>query len=242
MILILFCGMLWLLFGRKMRVTNERKARIMEFDEKKSIGDKRLLVKSLIVLSLVTAGFLLHGLLELEPATIALFGAALLMLLSGKEEIDHFFHEVEWATIFFFIGLFVLVGGLVRLGVIGSLAKELLALTGGDLAVSVIVILWASAIFSAFVDNIPFVATMIPLVHSLGASMPDLAPLWWALALGACLGGNGTLIGASANVVSAGIAAKSGYKISFGVFMKYGMPVMLLSLVVSTVYLWLVFL
>lgn len=240
-IMVLFSGMLYLMFAKKMKISNERKARIMDFDESKSIENKPLLVKSLIVLGIVIVGFLIHGFLKLEPATIALFGAGLLMILSGEKEVDEFFHDVEWGTIFFFIGLFILVGGLVELGVIKSISSYVLSLTKGDIKSTSVLILWVSGVLSAFVDNIPYVATMIPLIKNISVQIgaDKVMPLWWALSLGACLGGNGTLIGASANVVSAGLSAKNGHKISFWEFTKFGAIVTVLTLVVSTIYLYL---
>ena len=227
-----------------MHVTNERRARIMDFDESRTIENKPLLVKSLIVLSLVIAGFLLHDTLKLEASSIALMGASLLMLLAGKEEVDEFFHEVEWGTIFFFIGLFILVGGLVELGVIETLSKYLLKLTGNRIPETAVLILWISGVFSAFIDNIPYVATMIPLIKHIGDVLGTgaIKPLWWALALGACLGGNGTMVGASANVLAVGLARKSGYKISFWEFTKYGITVTIIALLVSTIYVMFVYL
>lgn len=213
--------------------------RIMTLDEKEALTNKPLLIKTLVVLGLVLVGFILHNKLHLEAATIALGGAGLLWLLDNQHP-ERVLKEVEWPTIFFFVGLFVLVRGLEQVGVIEYLAKQLLTLTEGNLLITGLAILWGSAIFSAFVDNIPFVATMIPLVKDIGTlSTLPLAPLWWALALGACLGGNGTLVGASANLVVAGIAEKSGYKITFRKFLYYGTPVMLTTVAVSSVYMWL---
>lgn len=247
-ILALFLIIIYFIFRKKLVVSSEKKARIMDFDESRSIEDKTLLIKSLIILGMVIVGFLLHSLLHLEAATIALAGASLLMILAGKEEVEKFFHEVEWGTIFFFIGLFILVGGLVEMGLIKKLAEFLLSLTGGDIKVTSIVMIWFSGFFSAFVDNIPYVATMIPLIQDMTSQISQnlniplaeaavkVLPLWWSLSLGACLGGNGTLIGASANVVSAGLAGKSGYKISFLEFTKYGFFIMLITLAISTGY------
>ncbi|HAV92309.1 TPA: hypothetical protein DCW38_03920 [candidate division WOR-3 bacterium] len=239
-IMIVYSLLIYLFFRKKMRISNERKARIMDFDESKSIENKPLLIKSLTVLSLVIAGFLIHGFLNLEPATIALFGAGLLMLLTGEKEVDEFFHDVEWGTIFFFIGLFILVGGLVELGIIKKVASFVLNLTNGNMKSTSLLVLWISGVFSAFIDNIPYVATMIPLIKDIGVHVgPDkIQPLWWSLALGACLGGNGTLIGASANVVSAGLAKKNGYKISFWEFTKYGSIITIITLAISTIYIY----
>jgi Na+/H+ antiporter NhaD/arsenite permease-like protein len=237
-ILIVFCFMSYFLFRKHLTVSDERKARIMDFDESKSIENKPLLIKSLSVLALVITGFLFHGILRVEASTIALFGAALLLLLTGKHELDEYFREIEWGTIFFFIGLFILVGGLVELGVIKSMAQFLINITEGDMRLTSVLIIWASGLFSAVVDNIPYVATMIPLIQDIGTGIGPEAtlPLWWSLALGACLGGNYTLVGASANVVAAGIASKSGFKISFWAFTKYGILYATMSLFLSTIY------
>ncbi len=233
-----------LIFRKKLRVSTERKARIMEFDESKTLEDIPLLIKCLSVLALVISGFLLHGFLHLEASVIAMFGASLLMLITGVKEVDEVLREIEWGTIFFFVGLFILVGGLVETGAIKIAAEYILGLTKGDIASTSILIVWVSGIFSAFVDNIPYVATMIPLVNDIGNTLGSeaIVPVWWSLALGSCLGGNGTLVGASANVVSAGLAAKSGYKISFLEFTKYGFGFMLVTLAISTVYVMFVFL
>ncbi|MBP7653323.1 ArsB/NhaD family transporter [Candidatus Dependentiae bacterium] len=230
--------LLYFMFKKKLVVTNERKARIMEFDESKTIENKPLLIKSLIILFIVIIGFMFHGFLRIEPATIALGGAAFLMLITDSHKFEKVMKDIDWTTIFFFIGLFVIIDGLVRLGIIGKLSQYLLAVTKGDIELTTYIILWGSGILSALVDNIPYVATMIPLIenfkHTLGSS--DISAMWWALSLGACLGGNGTLIGASANVVSAGIAEKSGYKISFLTFAKYGIIITIISLLISNLY------
>jgi Na+/H+ antiporter NhaD/arsenite permease-like protein len=211
-------------------------------------------------LVVVNAAFCLHGALHLEPATIALAGASAFMLVGHATKLQDgdelsYLADVEWKTIFFFIGLFILVGGLVKVGIIGGLAAQLVSFTQGHPALSALSILWGSAFLSAIVDNIPYVAAMNPLVVDLARSLhpeitdpvalahqPDILPLWWALALGACLGGNGTVIGASANVVIVDLARKAGYPISFRQFFLFGFPVMVGSLLVSTVYLWLLFL
>ena len=240
-ILAIFCGMVFLFFRKQLQVSNERKARIMSFDESKAIEDRSLLVKSLAVLGLVVLAFLLHGALGLEPSTIALAGAVVLLVISGEKEIDHIFAEVEWSTIFFFIGLFMIVGTLVDEGIMTAVSTWLIKATQGHLRLTQFLILWVSGVLSAVVDNIPFVATMIPLLKDMGNQLGNEAvrPLWWALSMGACLGGNGTLIGASANVVSAGLSAKSGHPVSFWDFTKYGAVFMLMSLVVCTFYVYL---
>lgn len=226
---------------RKQLVTSpELSAKIMQMNERDEITDTLLLKKSLTVMALTIIGFMLHGAFHLESATIALTGAFLLLLLTGEHYLEDAISKVEWNTIFFFIGLFVLVSGLVETGVIAKLAGEAINLTGGDPLHTSLLILWLSAIASAFVDNIPFVATMIPMIKEMGAlGITNLEPLWWSLALGACLGGNGTLIGASANVIVAGLASKEGYNISFMGFLKVAFPLMLLSIAISHLYVYL---
>jgi len=226
------------MYRKELVVSNERKAKIMDFDESKSITDKKLLVKCLTVLGLVIFGFLFHGLLKIDAALIALAGASVLMLLAGSHEVDEFIRDVEWGTIFFFVGLFILVGGLVDLGIMKVLAAKILALTDGNIMTTSILLIWVSGFLSAVVDNIPYVATMIPLIQDMGNSLgqAQIEPLWWSLAIGACFGGNGTLVGASANVVSVGLANKSGYKISFWDFTKVGSFITLITLVISTAY------
>ena len=224
-------------YGKTLVTTDERKQKILAMDEHLAIKDKKLLVKSLSVLGMTVIGFMLHQTLGYESATIALFGAATLLLIS-KLDPEDILMEIEWPTIFFFISLFILVGALEDVGAIHYLAEKMLFLTKGDLFFTVMLVLWGSAIASAFLDNIPFVATMIPLITSIGEmSSISITPLWWALALGACLGGNGTLVGASANVIVSGMLEKQGYKLSFVEYMKVGFPIMLVSIVISTAYL-----
>jgi Na+/H+ antiporter NhaD/arsenite permease-like protein len=215
-----------------------------------TILDPVLLKQSLVVIGVVILGFVFARPLRVEPATVAMFGAAVLMFLDNKQhESEHAsqnihktFSNVEWITIFFFIGLFVVVHGVEVGGLLKLLADQLVAATGGDLARTGYAILWASAVLSAIVDNIPFVATMIPLIKNLAPAFggPDnIQPLWWCLSLGACLGGNGTLIGASANLTVAGIAERAGIPFRFMTFLKLAFPMMLMSIVISMVYVWL---
>jgi Na+/H+ antiporter NhaD/arsenite permease-like protein len=205
-----------------------------------------------VVLGLTILGFMLHGLFHYEPATVALMGAATLLLLSDEEP-HHILAEVEWPTIFFFIGLFIIIGGTVKSGLIEWLSQQVILLTGPtkeSMFTLSMVMVWFSGIASAIVDNIPFVATMNPLLVELCQKVfggtdpatlqnPVMLPVWWALALGACLGGNGTAIGASANVIVVGMSEKAGHRISFVRFLKYGTPVMFLTVFLSTIYLWL---
>lgn len=239
-ILFIIMGLLVLLYRKDIKTTPERQAAIMQLEARKQIQQPRLLKKCLAVLALTIAAFCFHQVLHLESATVALGGAALLLLITypnSEHHLESVFHKVEWLTIFFFVGLFVLVGALVETGVISLLAKQAVAVTAGNVTVASLLILWLSAIASAFIDNIPFVATMIPLIKEMGSmGVANLEPLWWSLSLGACLGGNGTLVGASANVVVAGLAAQEGYKITFLGFLRVGFPLMLVSIAIASVY------
>ena len=229
----------YLVFRRELKASEGAQQTIGKMNARDAISDAILLRKSLIVLAAVIVGFFLHGLLHLEAATIALFGAAALILYS-RSDVHEILREVEWPTLLFFVGLFVLVGGLEATGFVGRIAGLLIEV-GGSPAFTAVLIMWGSAITSGIVDNIPFTATMIPVVqelaHAEGLSEAEVRPLWWALAMGADFGGNLTLIGASANVVVAGMSERVGKKISFLRFMAYGIPVSLLSLVVATPYL-----
>jgi Na+/H+ antiporter NhaD/arsenite permease-like protein len=232
----------WVYRGQ-LKTTAELRAKIMQLDETKQLTNMKLLKTCLGVLAFTIFLFTTHQYFHMESATAALFGASLLLLLTAKQSehgLEHIFHKVEWVALFFFVGLFVLVGGLVETGVIKWLAQEAVKLTAGNVTATSMLILWLSAIASAFVDNIPFVATMIPLIKDMGTlGITNLEPLWWSLALGACLGGNGTIVGASANIIVAGLAAQEGYNISFRMFFKIAFPIMLLTVVISTVYVYL---
>ena len=212
--------------------------KLSSLDTGEIITDRTLLVKCLIVIGGVLIGFTAHGFLHLEPATIAMSGATILMLISRKDP-HHVLPHVEWSTLFFFVGLFITVEAIVEVGIIKAIAEEALVLTGGSLPLTAIFILWLSAIASGIVDNIPYTATMIPLVKELGQGGMPTGPLWWSLALGADLGGNFTLIGASANVVVVSVAERSGYHISFIGFLKYSFLITLVSILVAMGYLWL---
>lgn len=254
LILAVFAATLWPALGPRMHVSDERRAAVMAIDESGLITNWRLLRRSLVVIGLTLAGFVLHSHFGLEPATIAL-GGAVLMMLSHHEGVEEALREVEWPTIFFFIGLFIMVSALVKVGVVMMMGRAILDLTQGNPLAMTMLVLWFSAFASGVVDNIPFVATMTALLHGVAATLhpeatsflaaahaPDVIPLWWALSLGACLGGNFTIVGASANVVVAGISARAEHPISFLRFMKYGVPVTLQGLVISSLWLWLKFL
>lgn len=232
-------GVLYLMFRKELHYNKDAEEVILSMDAAGSIRDRVLLRKSLIVLGLVILAFFLHGALHLEAATIALLGAAALMLYA-RVDVEEVLRNVEWPTLLFFVGLFVLVGGLEVTGFIGGIAELLTNVAGGASAVTAIIVIWGSGIASGIVDNIPFTATMIPVIQDLAKaenlSEAETQPLWWALALGADFGGNLTLIGASANVVVAGMSERAGQKISFLKFMLYGIPVTLISLAIATVY------
>lgn len=222
-------------YGRKLDSSEEDRKKVMELEPKDHIRDLALFKKSLAMIALVVVGFMLHGQLGLDSSVIAL-SAACIMLLIGKADLELSVFSVEWTTIGFFCGLFMVVGALSETGVIAMLAQWLMSITNDNPLALMLVILWASAIISSILDNIPFVATMIPIITAIGATGVDVSSLWWALSLGACLGGNGTLIGASANVVLSSISTKEGYPITFMDFTKEGMPIMLLTVAVATVY------
>ncbi len=250
-IMVVFLLVLKLIFGRKLHVKPELKQRVLEMNEREAIKDPLMLKKSLFVLLIVVLGFVFHGMFNYEPATVALFGAALLLLLSGTHDPHRYLAEVEWPTIFFFMGLFIIIGGVVKVGLIKWMSMEVLAITHGNMLATSMLLMWFSAFASAFVDNIPYVATMNPLIidmaHQLWPQLqglkllhnPELMPIWWSLALGACLGGNGTAIGASANVIIVGMSERAGKKISFIRFLAYGIPIMILTVFISMIYVWL---
>jgi len=238
---------LYLIWGRKLKASDKDRAKVMNFEERDAITDPTLLIQSLIVITLVIAGFMLGHDIGIQPATIAMFGGAVLLLLHNfpldmlgqSRRVEKTLASIEWTTIFFFIGLFITVYGLEQTGVIESLAHYLLEVTEGDRLSTAIAILWVSALASALIDNIPFVATMIPIIENMAPSLGGneaLLPLWWSLALGACLGGNGSLVGASANLIVAGFAERSGHPLHFTRFMLVAFPLMIYTIAVSTVY------
>jgi Na+/H+ antiporter NhaD/arsenite permease-like protein len=226
-----------LAFRGHLQVPDERRALALEATEEHAIKDRGLLIRALVVAGATVVGFLAHSALGVEPATIALLGAAALLLVSGTDP-HQAFREVEWSTLFFFVGLFILVEGIVTTGIVGGFADRLAEATSSRPEVATIALLWFSAIASAVVDNIPYTATAIPVVQRLAAGGMPAEPLWWALALGACLGGNLTIVGASANVVVSNVARQAGHPISFAQFLRYGAVVVLMSMVFSTAYLW----
>ena len=241
--------MIHLIWGKALKSTPARRALVMGMSAKETVLDWTLLKQSLVVLIAVISAFVLARPLHLEPATIALTGAAVLMFLDNwqhhaekqSQNVHKTFGDVEWITIFFFIGLFIVARGVEVGGLLRLLANDLVAATGGHIATAGYAILWASAFLSAIIDNIPFVAAMIPLIKSMAPAYggaDKIEPLWWCLSLGACLGGNGTLIGASANLTVAGIAERNGIPFRFATYVFYGMPMMVVSVAISHVYLW----
>ena len=226
------------LFRRALVGDPARASALMALDEREAITDRTLLVRSMVVLAAILAGFLLQRQTGVAPSVVALVGAGVLLLLSPLRPRD-LIEDVEWETLLFFIGLFIVVGALVEVGALDALAERLTGLTGGALVPTLLVVLVGSAVVSAVVDNIPYVTAMTPVVASLIAANPELGEdgaLWWALALGADLGGNATLVGASANVVIVGIAARNGLHISFRNWLRYGVPTAVMSIALCVPY------
>jgi len=235
-------GLIWLLYRGKMYVSNERRAKIMEYNDKNLITKPKLLWITLGVVGLMLLAFIFQKPLHLENATIAMAAGLILVFIGSRKKVETIIlNDIDWITIFFFIGLFMIVEGLVHTGFIDLLAQGVMSITNGEPKTTSMVILWLSGILSAWIDNIPFVAAMIPMIKSIGLQMQNAAqiqPLWWALSLGTCLGGNGTLVGASANIVAVGIANRNGYKISFMDYTKIGLIFALESMLLSSAYIW----
>ena len=225
-----------LVFRKSIVVASEQRLGLMQMDAKAAIVDPVLARRSVIVLIVTILGFVIHGFVHLEPATIAVAGAAALMVWARLDP-HQSLEDVEWAGLLFFVGLFIVVGALLETGVISSMADQLADWTGGDPFVTSIAMVWFAGIASGIVDNIPLAAAMVPIIHELSAVM-DVQPLWWSLALGADLGGNLTVIGASANVILITLAEREGHKITFRQFLVHGVPVTLVTLVVATLYVW----
>ncbi|MFD1736064.1 ArsB/NhaD family transporter [Bacillus salitolerans] len=227
-------------FRKRLQVSEENRLTLMSLNPKQYLKKDATLVPSLSVLGLTIFSFVLHPFLHIELTSLALGGAILLMLLTHTyHPTEEVLKEVDWATLFFFMGLFLLVGGLEEVGIIDEFARSMIYFTEGDLPRTAILILWITGLFSGVIDNIPFVAAMIPVILEFqDYGMTNLDPLWWSLALGACLGGNGTLLGASSNLVVVGLAIKEKVQIQFIDFMKIGIPVVLISLILSTLYIY----
>jgi Na+/H+ antiporter NhaD/arsenite permease-like protein len=237
-VLVVFLVFARWLFRGQLQIDPAMRDSLLALDEREMIVDPTLLRKSLAVLGLTLVGFLVHGALHLEPATIALAGAVVLMIVSRADPHEAL-REVEWPTLFFFIGLFMVIAGVIEIGMIEAIATALTDVTGGALAAGSFVILWLSALLSAIVDNIPYTATMIPVVEQLSESHGGSQALWWALAAGADLGGNATIIGASANVILASMAEREGHPITFITFFRYAAPVTIGSILIAMAYIWL---
>ena len=236
LVIVFMIVMMRFVYKKEIEVEGLDTSKIMNLDPDKSITDKPLLIKGVAVIGLVIVGFIFHDKLGIESSVIALAAAALMLVIGGTS-VENAIQDVEWTTIVFFMSLFVVVGGLTETGVIKQLAAVVIDKTAGHPVMMMLILLWASAILSSFLDNIPFVATLIPLVLALKADGMDVDPLWWAISLGACLGGNGTMIGASANVVLSDISTKHGYPITFKSYLRVGTPFMLGSVFISMVFL-----
>ncbi|MCK5655994.1 MAG: ArsB/NhaD family transporter [Candidatus Aureabacteria bacterium] len=221
----------------KMRVSNEVKAKIMALDDTRAIRDKKLLIKCLFVLGLTLFAFLIHESLGLGPASVALAGATVLMVITG-DDIEKLFKTVEWPTIFFLIGLFIIVAGVIQVGAVNLAAEKSMDFTDGNVKLTTFIILWISAVLSSVIGSVSNAVALIPVVKSIAVHFADAKPLWWALAMGTCLGGNGTIIGAPANIIIAGLAAKNGSPISFKEFLKYGFIFVLESMIICTIYIY----
>lgn len=245
-VLVVFLIFARLAFSKELSKEKPRSEMLDKLDPAKAIADRYLLLKSLVVLGIILVFFTLHDTLKLEPATVALGGAALLLLLTQlppkKEKIvslENILAEIDWHTLFFFIGMFIMISGLESTGVIKELLMIITSTSGDKVILLSMIILWGSALLTFITSSVPFVIAMLPVIKGLAAhGVQPIEPLWWALALGACLGGNGTLIGAAANMVIAGVSTKSGHKIGFWTFTKKGMPITIISLILSSLYIW----
>ena len=243
-ILVIMCVVLTVLafiFRKKLHASQDKMDEVAKIDNSHTITDKALMIRSTLILALVILGFMLHDVTHIETCVVAMLGASILLIFEKPNEI---LQDVEWNTIFFFIGLFIIIGGLEASGGIKLMAEWILKVTQGSQAATSMIILWASGVISGIIDNIPYTATMAPMLVEIEKTMGATYayPLWWALSLGACLGGNMTIIGAAANVIVSENAAKSGHPISFMRFLKYGVGVVAISLTISTVYIYFRFL
>lgn len=237
LIMVAFLVIMRVAFARHMDDDVDRLDLLAAVDPMAAIKDRPLMIRALVVLGLTILGFLFHSTLGLEAATVALLGATVLMIVGGLDPHEAL-RDIEWSTLFFFVGLFMLIEAIVHVGIVGGIADALANAAGGQLGVATMGVLWFSALASAIVDNIPYTATAIPIVERLADSGLRADPLWWSLALGACLGGNLTIVGASANIVVANLAARDGHPITFMRFFRYGVVVVVASLLISTLYLW----
>lgn len=233
---------IYFMFHKSLHVSNQRRARIMEYNEKILITNKPLLLKSIIVMTVLMVGFFIQEIIHLNSATIAMTAALVLLILSNRKEVEHIITQsIDWVSLFFFMGLFMIVGGLNEAGVMSKAAPIIIKLTRGNFQIASLGMIWFSGLAASILGSVPLVATMIPLIKNMAASFNPVSmnPMWWSLALGSCLGGNFTVIGAAANIVSLGIAKRNGYTISFGKFMRYSFLITTMSLVISTLYVYL---
>lgn len=240
-ILLVVISVMTFWFRKHLHATPEAMEKVVNMDNSKTIKDKPLMIRSLIILTLVILGFVTHDATGIQTSVCAMAGASILLLFEKPSDI---LNDVEWNTIFFFIGLFIIIGGFEKAGGIELMAKWLLDITHGSQSLASMVILWGSGILSGIIDNIPYTATMTPMIEEIALTKGDLfaQPLWWCLSLGACLGGNLTIIGAAANVIVSETSAAHGHRIKFMEYLKYGVVAMLISLTLSAVYIWLRFL
>ncbi len=230
-------GMLRLIYYKKLMSAKVDHESIKYFDEKRAIKDKGFLMKNLVVFALIISAFITHHLHHINLATVALGGGFLLMLVTQQKP-DEILQELEWSTLFFFIGLFIIVGGLEKTGVVNYLADKMIVATKGEASIATQLILWMSAVFTTIINSIPYTATMISVIENMGgATGGDVNPLWWALSLGACFGGNGTIIGAAANIIVAGFSQKTDHPLKFLDYLKVGLPIMLVSILLASIYL-----
>jgi Na+/H+ antiporter NhaD/arsenite permease-like protein len=239
---LLSMAIIYLFFHKRMHVSNQRRAKIMSYNEKILITNKPLLLKSIIVMSLLMIGFVAQEFIHLNSATIAMTAALVLLILSNRREVEHILTQsIDWVSLFFLIGLFMIIGGLNEAGVMSKAAPAIVRVTRANFQFTTLAMIWFSGILSSVIGAVPLVATMIPLIKNMASSfnVVSMNPMWWALALGSCLGGNGTVLGTAANIVSVGIAKRNGFPISFWRFLRYSFFITLMSLVVSTLYIWL---
>ena len=239
LIFLVVVGVLIFMFRKQLTATPDKMKHVAELDNSKTITDKGLMIRSMVTLFLVILGFITHDITHISAYVFAVAGASFLLIFEKPKEI---YKDVEWLTIFFFIGLFIIIGGFEANGGISYLAQKLIDFTNGSLSAATMLILWGSGILSGIVDNIPYTATMAPLISQVQSTIPYAGPghnpMWWALSLGACLGGNLTIIGAAANVLVSETAAAKGHPISFMRFLKYGALVTFISLTLSSLYLY----
>ena len=241
-ILIIYCLILAVYYSKRMHVTVEQRARVMELDESAAITDRSNLRRGGAVMLLTLIGFLLHGAVGLQPSVVAMSGAALALVVC-KVDVDHALEKVEWSTLFFFMALFILVAGAEKCGLMAKLGSFLALTSDWPVLLVVLLVMWISALAAAVMNNVSYIAAMSSIVAAFMANTPSFANsvpnqhlLWWGLALAVCLGGNGTLVGAAANLVTAGLAEKAGQRVTFGLFLKYGLPVTLGSMALASLY------